>query len=527
MISKTLLAKQKTSKVSESLQQNKNHPNKTVKKGASKHRVISYNDKVESTEVAGDVEVDTTDIHYVKSNNEESDDQLPFCVDCKERDVVILDRSVLSGLPNNQSAKISLSRQDAFDINDDYDVQIGQESFNKANEDIESEKISFKSKVNSDEAMCRISQLYTAISSQSDQLEFDEDPEVKFFNPELAKMLEEAEIWGFVSPEKERKVKNKKRVSKKTKTKKRRTVAPKQPPYLLSEYFQKTSNLKKIEIVPPLFKTERSYDIDTTHMTAKVYRLQPENEKIEAKNKTMYSELAKSINKFDEKNQKMKKKQSCLNGRLAFSKNICRFDLPQIIYELEEMSPMDYLRNHCHVVSRRKNLYLAAFQRQILRRTFDISRHITASKNTNINRLGFSSGSAASPLGILRNVEINAEDDDLLYNSKTRMKDFKKLLTFKETMQGIIDIHMEGITSKQLQHTLNLLHIGHNSLIDANVFCSLCALTERFFYSKYSLETTDITNKKPYVESADFYNLLSQMYKLKIHPGINKLFDMI
>ena len=49
----------------------------------------------------------------------------------------------------------------------------------------------------------------------------------------------------------------------------------------------------------------------------------------------------------------------------------------------------------------------------------------------NINRLGFSSGSAASPLGILRNVEINAEDDDLLYNSKTRMKDFKKLLTFK------------------------------------------------------------------------------------------------
>ena len=45
---------------------------------------------------------------------------------------------------------------------------------------------------------------------------------------------------------------------------------------------------------------------------------------------------------------------------------------------------------------------------------------------------------------------------------------------------------MEGISSQQLQHTLNLLHIGPDSLIDADVFCSLCALSERIFYSKYS-----------------------------------------
>ena len=51
-------------------------------------------------------------------------------------------------------------------------------------------------------------------------------------------MLEDAEIWGFVPPEKERKMKSKKRVAKKPK-KTKKTIKPKQPPYLLYEYLPK------------------------------------------------------------------------------------------------------------------------------------------------------------------------------------------------------------------------------------------------------------------------------------------------
>lgn len=51
-------------------------------------------------------------------------------------------------------------------------------------------------------------------------------------------MLDDAEIWGFVSPEKEKKLKIKKRVAKQHKTTKK-TIKPKQPPNLLSEYLPK------------------------------------------------------------------------------------------------------------------------------------------------------------------------------------------------------------------------------------------------------------------------------------------------
>jgi len=511
-ISRTLLAK--------------NSRNNILKVNTSTHKVISSNKNLGRSEAAKTSESDGTNINYVKSSNEsENDDHNSLCVDTRERDVVLIDRSVLSVVPSvNQNKRPSLHRQDAICIENEYDEC--EEPFKRVEKDIETEKTSLKSKVFSDEAAYRISHLYNEIHSQSDDLEFNENHDVFFENPELTKMLEDAEIWGFVPPEKERKMKSKKRVAKKPK-KTKKTIKPKQPPYLLYEYLPKTSDFKNFEIVPPVFETKRSYDIDTSHMTAKVHRFQPENNEIGAHNLTTYSELAKNIKSFNEENQKLKSNQPCLNGRLAFSKNICRFDLPQIIYKLQEMSPMDYLKSHCHVVPRRKNLYLASFERQILRRTFDISRHVKTSKNMKTSRLGFSSGSAASSLGVLRNLEISAEDDDLLYNSKIRMKDLNKLLTFKETIEGIIDVHMEGISSQQLQHTLNLLHIGPNSLIDADVFCSLCALSERIFYSKYSSETTDVNGKKPYVESADFYNLVSQMYKLKIHPGINELFNML
>ena len=50
--------------------------------------------------------------------------------------------------------------------------------------------------------------------------------------------------------------------------------------YFIRYYELQTSDFKNFEIVPPVFETKRSYDIDTSHMTAKVHRFQPENNEV-------------------------------------------------------------------------------------------------------------------------------------------------------------------------------------------------------------------------------------------------------
>jgi len=257
--------------------------------------------------VAKNSEADKTNIHYFKNSHEsENDDHNSFCVDSREHDVVLTDRSLLSTVPSvNQNKRVlikSLCQQDAICIDNEYDEH--EEPFKRVEIDKETEKTSLKSKVFSDEASYRISQLYNEIPSQSDELEFNENNDIYFENPELIKMLDDAEIWGFVSPEKEKKLKIKKRVAKQHKTTKK-TIKPKQPPNLLSEYLPKISDLKNVEIVPPVFETKRSYDIDTSHMTVKVHRLQPENNEIRADNQTTYCELAKNIKEFNKQNQKV------------------------------------------------------------------------------------------------------------------------------------------------------------------------------------------------------------------------------
>lgn len=50
-------------------------------------------------------------------------------------------------------------------------------------------------------------------------------------------------------------------------------------------------------------------------------------------------------------------------GRLALSKNICRFELPIDMKQFEIMTPANYLERYCKVSDRRKTLYKRIFDK--------------------------------------------------------------------------------------------------------------------------------------------------------------------
>jgi len=54
-------------------------------------------------------------------------------------------------------------------------------------------------------------------------------------------------------------------------------------------------------------------------------------------------------------------------GRLALSRNACRFELPMDMKQLESMNPMTYLRYFCKINERRKALYKRIFDKYKLK----------------------------------------------------------------------------------------------------------------------------------------------------------------
>lgn len=50
-------------------------------------------------------------------------------------------------------------------------------------------------------------------------------------------------------------------------------------------------------------------------------------------------------------------------GRLALSRNVCRFELPFDMKILEKIEPLDYLRKYCKISDRRKAFYKRVFDK--------------------------------------------------------------------------------------------------------------------------------------------------------------------
>ncbi|XP_076806915.1 uncharacterized protein LOC143450314 isoform X2 [Clavelina lepadiformis] len=194
-----------------------------------------------------------------------------------------------------------------------------------------------------------------------------------------------------------------------------------------------------------------------------------------------------SMREFDETCREKMKAQPWLFGRMALSKQICRFFLPVDLRELEGISPSQYLSKYCVVCKRRQKLYTTSFDRQLMK------RKSTKEPQTDIT---------------------------------------KRTLNVKETELALRNVHAGCIDSDQIAHMRQLVCMhdeesqANVSRIDSKLFGSICALTERLFYDHFVTEDTeedDESSHRQRIETADFDGLEWRLKEVKITDELRNL----
>lgn len=132
-----------------------------------------------------------------------------------------------------------------------------------------------------------------------------------------------------------------------------------------------------------------------------------------------------------EKKEEREIKANANIGRLALSKNICRFELPMDMRKLEGMTPTHYVENYCRINDRRKTLYRKVFDKYKLK------------------------------------------------NDKEEWIDSK---LFEDCL---IDVHMKSITRAQVGLVSTLVCLKADQKISLQLFLGLAALSERILYDQF------------------------------------------
>nr|CAB3263008.1 uncharacterized protein LOC100186521 [Phallusia mammillata] len=187
---------------------------------------------------------------------------------------------------------------------------------------------------------------------------------------------------------------------------------------------------------------------------------------------------------FDDK----MKNQPWLFGRMALSKQICRFWLPMDLRDLEGINPSQYLSQYCSVCKRRVKFYSQAFDRQLSRR-----------------------------------------------KSKDTSPETKSTLDIKESEKAILDVHAGCINSEQLAYLCDLVCLSKKdgpqsvSRLNCKLFCSICALTERLFYSNFVTEDAieSDNSQRQRIEAADFDGLEWRLRNVKVTPELHRLLFLL
>ncbi|XP_074643243.1 uncharacterized protein LOC141900312 [Tubulanus polymorphus] len=189
-----------------------------------------------------------------------------------------------------------------------------------------------------------------------------------------------------------------------------------------------------------------------------------------SKNNEDHSEI-KIIPKVDKSTFDIKKltSQGAVTGRLALSKQSCRFELPMDMRKLETMSPQEYLREYCVISSRRNTLYSKIFMK---------------------NKDG--------KIGVL---------------------------TPKDLEKALKDVLINSITAEQMNYMFDLIQIDEDSKIDQKLFSGIAALAERLLYQKFVTEdTVDLPDhQKERIESADFCALNWKFHGVNVNPFVEKI----
>lgn len=362
--------------------------------------------------------------------------------------------------------------------------------------------------------------IYSEIISEPESLEYRLRGEYSYINPLLEQLLAEPDLGRFVTPVYEKKGKPAKK-EKPAKKGKALPPPPPQPPTGLCTYENEVTTDMKVKTME--FMYQKSHNLELSRTTAK-------------------------FRHFEDKCKEREKAQPWLQGRLAFSKQICRFEIPHDIHKLQGMSPVEYLGNYSVVTPRRIKLYMEVFDRQLVRRKASQkrdsqfkNRNSVAPKNNAHQTMTFVSGGANLILGDLKTKTVIDSDMNNLMesqrgsimNRQSNVQPRNDSLTVKEAANGLAEIHVGAVEERQVKKMFRLLRLDDepNLMIDSKLFCGMCALMERMFYLQFLVTDAQLapneSGTRVMLEIADFFGFNARIQDLRLQPGMRELFNVL
>ncbi|XP_062613721.1 protein piccolo-like isoform X2 [Saccostrea cucullata] len=171
----------------------------------------------------------------------------------------------------------------------------------------------------------------------------------------------------------------------------------------------------------------------------------------------------------DDSPRKNVQKTSWVTGRLALSQQSSRFTLPIDMARLEQMTPLEYVKNFCIIKRRRKKLY---------------------------------------------------QDIYMKHREKTA-----GAIPFKDLEKAMTQVLVNTITSEDYKKIVDLLDITDTTKVDLEAFSAMTALAERLMCSTHvSQEQVDQPDyQKEKIECADFSALKWKLTGVKVNPKIEKI----
>ncbi|XP_073526863.1 uncharacterized protein [Phyllobates terribilis] len=157
-------------------------------------------------------------------------------------------------------------------------------------------------------------------------------------------------------------------------------------------------------------------------------------------------------------------------SRMGVSNHISRFEIPMDIRQLEDMTVHEYLRSYCRVCKRREIYYKKFFDK------FD--------------------------------------------------KDKDGLLSIMDMESALTEVYFNEIDPRLMEELMALTSEG--KAFDPKLFFSICALSERMFYSRLVTEDmSEINSEKQWVETADFATLRWKFEGYNINESLKRLFSVL
>ncbi|XP_056021355.1 uncharacterized protein LOC125675297 isoform X26 [Ostrea edulis] len=171
----------------------------------------------------------------------------------------------------------------------------------------------------------------------------------------------------------------------------------------------------------------------------------------------------------DDSPRKNVQKTTWVTGRLALSQQSSRFTLPIDMARLEQMSPLDYVKNFCVIKRRRKKLY---------------------------------------------------QDIYMKHREKSA-----GAIPFKDLEKAMTMVLVNTITSDDYKRIVELLDITETTKVDQDAFSAMAALAERLMCSTHvSQEQVDQPDyQKEKIECADFSALKWKLTGVEVNPKIERI----